>query len=58
MYKYNELQMSSTNQKLSYKVSCKTSLFFQNEFKWKILDNSNYDNYNDGGDFSYVYVIA
>ncbi len=33
MYKYNELQMSSTNQKLSYKVSCKTSLFFQNEFK-------------------------
>ncbi len=49
--------MSFTTQKLSYKASCKTLFFSHNEFKWKILDNSNYDNYNGGGDFSYAYVV-
>jgi len=28
-----------------------------NKFKWKILDNSNYDNLHCGCDFSYGYVI-
>jgi len=28
-----------------------------NKFKRKILDNSNYDNFHGGGDFSHVYVI-
>jgi hypothetical protein len=28
-----------------------------NKFKWKILDNSNYANFQGGGDFSYAYVI-
>jgi hypothetical protein len=28
-----------------------------NKLKWKILDNSNYDNLHGGGDFSHVYVI-
>jgi hypothetical protein len=28
-----------------------------NKFKWKILDNSNYDNFHGGGDFSHAYVI-
>jgi len=27
------------------------------QFKWKILDNSNYDNLHGGGDFSHAYVI-
>jgi len=28
-----------------------------NKFKWEILDNSNYDNFHGGGDFSHAYVI-
>ncbi len=28
-----------------------------NKFKWKILDNSNYDNLDGDGDFSHAYVI-
>jgi len=28
-----------------------------NRTKWDILDNSNYDNFHGGGDFSHVYVI-
>jgi len=28
-----------------------------NKFNWKILDDSNYDNFHGGGDFSHVYVI-
>jgi hypothetical protein len=28
-----------------------------NKCKWKILDNSNYDNLHGGGDFSHLYVI-
>ncbi len=28
-----------------------------NKFKWKILDNSNYDNLHGGDDFSHAYVI-
>jgi len=28
-----------------------------NKCKWKILDNSNYDNFHSGGDFSHGYVI-
>jgi hypothetical protein len=28
-----------------------------NKFKWKILENSNYDNFHGGGDFSHSYVI-
>jgi hypothetical protein len=28
-----------------------------NKFKWRILDNSNYDHFHGGGDFSHVYVI-
>jgi hypothetical protein len=28
-----------------------------NKFKWEILDNSNYDNFHVGGDFSHAYVI-
>jgi hypothetical protein len=28
-----------------------------NKFKWKILDNSNYDNLHGDSDFSYAYVI-
>jgi len=28
-----------------------------NKFKWKILNNSNYDNFHGGGDFSHAYVI-
>jgi hypothetical protein len=31
--------------------------FKWNKFKWEILDNSNYDNFHGGGDFSHVYVI-
>ncbi len=27
-----------------------------NKFKWEILNNSNYDNFHDGGDFSHAYV--
>jgi hypothetical protein len=27
------------------------------KFKWKILDNSNYNNFHSGGDFSNAYVI-
>jgi hypothetical protein len=28
-----------------------------NKFKWEILDNSNYDNFHGGGDFSHAYAI-
>jgi hypothetical protein len=28
-----------------------------NKFKWKILDNSNYDHFHGGGGFSHAYVI-
>jgi hypothetical protein len=28
-----------------------------NKFKWEVLDNSNYDCFHGGGDFSYAYVI-
>jgi len=28
-----------------------------NKFKWKILDDSKYDNLHGGGDFSHAYVI-
>jgi len=28
-----------------------------NKFKWKILDNSNYDNLHGGGNSSHAYVI-
>jgi hypothetical protein len=28
-----------------------------NKFKWKILDDSNYDNLHGGGGFSYAYAI-
>jgi hypothetical protein len=28
-----------------------------NKFKWKILDNSNYDHFHGGGEFSHAYVI-
>jgi len=28
-----------------------------NKFKWKILYNSNYDNFHGGGGFSHLYVI-
>jgi hypothetical protein len=28
-----------------------------NKFKWKILDNSNNDNFHGGGEFSHAYVI-
>jgi hypothetical protein len=28
-----------------------------NKFKWEILDNSNYDHFHGGGDFSRAYVI-
>jgi hypothetical protein len=28
-----------------------------NKFKWEILNNSNYDNFRDGGGFSHLYVI-
>jgi hypothetical protein len=28
-----------------------------NKTKWDVLDNSNYDNFHGGGDFSHVYVI-
>jgi hypothetical protein len=28
-----------------------------NTFKWKILDNSNYNDLYGGGDFSHVYVM-
>jgi len=28
-----------------------------NKFKWKILDNPNYDNLHGGGDFSHANVI-
>jgi len=31
--------------------------FKWNKFKWKILDNSNYDNFHGGGGFSHLYVI-
>jgi hypothetical protein len=31
--------------------------FKLNKFKWEILDNSNYDNFHGGGDFSHAYVI-
>jgi hypothetical protein len=27
------------------------------KFKWEIVNNSNYDNFHNGGDFSHVYVI-
>jgi hypothetical protein len=27
-----------------------------NEFKWEILNNSNYDNFHGGGDFSHAYI--
>jgi hypothetical protein len=26
-------------------------------YEWKILNNSNYDNFHGGGDFSHAYVI-
>jgi hypothetical protein len=29
-----------------------------NKCKWKVLDNSNYDNFHGGGDFSHAYVIT
>jgi hypothetical protein len=28
-----------------------------NKFKWEILDNSYYDDFHNGGGFSYAYVI-
>jgi len=28
-----------------------------NKFNWELLDNSNYDNFQGGDDFSHVYVI-
>ncbi len=28
-----------------------------NKLKWEILDNSNYDNFHGGGDFSHAFVI-
>jgi len=28
-----------------------------NKFKWEIMNNSNYDNFHDGGDFLHAYVI-
>ncbi len=31
--------------------------FMWNKFKWKVLDNSNYDNLHGGGDFSHAFVI-
>jgi hypothetical protein len=31
--------------------------FKWNKFKWEILDNSYYDNFHGGGDFSHEYVI-
>jgi hypothetical protein len=31
--------------------------FKWNKFKWEIFDNSNYDNFHGGGDFSRAYVI-
>jgi hypothetical protein len=32
--------------------------FKWNKFKWDILNNSNYDHFHGGGDFSHAYVIV
>jgi len=58
--------MKGAYSQLRYLFQHKTQLCFCNlpnikskwdKFKWKILDNSNYDNFHDGGDFSHAYVI-